>query len=427
MSNRLQAIRGFNDVLPPSSTNWQFLEAKLRECVDSYAYQEIKLPFLESSLLFKRCIGEVTDIVEKEMYTFNDLNGESISLRPEGTAGCVRAMIEHGMLRQVQKLWYFGPMFRHEKPQKGRYRQFYQFGVEIFGLDEIAADLELLLMTYDIWCMLGIEQELHLQLNCLGQMEERLRYKHALVAFFEAHRAILSEDECQRLIRNPLRLLDSKAEHIQTLLQDAPKLIDFISQESRQRFELLCQALTDAGISYQLNPYLVRGLDYYNELVFEWVSHHLGSQATVCAGGRYNVLVEQLGGPKTPAIGFALGVERLLLILENRIQVNTDIDVFILSKEPQPLLKTQVLARKIRQALGLKVEANLSTASFKSQFKRADKSGANYALILGEDELQKDEVTVKLLRQVGEHEKQFTLPSHELLAFLKKHWGELNV
>lgn len=427
MSIRLQAIRGFNDVLPPAVTQWQHLEAKLRACVDSYAYQEIKLPMLESSSLFKRCIGEVTDIVEKEMYTFNDLNGDSLSLRPEGTAGCVRAMIEHGMLRQVQKLWYFGPMFRHEKPQKGRYRQFYQFGVEIFGVDQVAADLELLLMTHDIWRSLGLAQEIHLQLNCLGQMAERLRYRDALLAFFEAHRHQLSEEESQRLIRNPLRLLDSKAAHIQALLSDAPKLIDFISQESRHRFDSLCQALSDAGIAYQLNPYLVRGLDYYNELVFEWVSDHLGSQATVCAGGRYNILVEQLGGPKTPAIGFALGVERLLLLLENRLSTDNPIDVYILSQEPQPLLKTQVLARLIRQELGLKVEVNLSTSSLKSQFKRADKSGAMYALILGADELQKDVVTLKLLRQHLALEQQLTLPHHELLAFLKKHRGESNV
>lgn len=427
MSNRLQAIRGFNDVLPPATAIWQYLEDKLKECVDSYAYQEVKLPFLESSALFKRCIGEVTDIVEKEMYTFNDLNGDSISLRPEGTAGCVRAMIEHGLLRQLQKLWYYGPMFRHEKPQKGRYRQFYQFGVEIFGSDDIAADFELLMMSYDIWCKLGIEKELHLQLNCLGQSEERQKYRNALVAFFESHRSSLTEDECQRLKRNPLRLLDSKSPQIQSLLNDAPKLIDYISETSLRRFDDLCHALSHAGISYQVNPYLVRGLDYYNELVFEWVSDALGSQATVCAGGRYNVLVEQLGGPQTAAIGFALGVERLMLILENKINLNSDIDVFILSQEPQPLLKTQLLARKLRFELGLKVEANLSSSSFKSQFKRADKSGAEIALILGENELQNDEITVKLLRKEGEADKQFTLPSQDLVAFLKKHRGESNV
>ena len=427
MTNRLQAIRGFNDVLPPATLIWQYLEAKLRECVETYAYQEVKLPFIESSALFKRCIGDITDIVEKEMYTFNDLNGDSISLRPEGTAGCVRAMIEHGLLRQVQKLWYFGPMFRHEKPQKGRYRQFYQFGVEVFGLDDVASDLELLMMSHDIWRALGIEKEVHLELNCLGKAEERLKYRDVLVAFFERHRDILSEDECRRLSRNPLRLLDSKAAHIQALLEQAPKLIDYIGQESRERFDLLCQALTAADIAYQLNPYLVRGLDYYNELVFEWTSSELGSQATVCAGGRYNVLVEQLGGPKTPAIGFALGVERLLLILENKLNLNPNVDVFILSQEAQPLLKTQLLARKIRTELGLKVEANLTTSSFKSQFKRADKSGATYALVLGEDELQKDEVTVKLLRQEGAAEKQFILANKDLIAFLKKHRGEANV
>lgn len=421
MANSFQAVRGFNDILPQQAAAWQKLEATLKQIVNLYAYQEVKLPIVEQTSLFKRTIGAVTDIIEKEMYTFTDLNGDSLSLRPEGTAGCVRAAIENGMLRQVQKLWYQGPMFRHEKPQKGRYRQFHQFGVELFGLPEIAAELELLVMTQRMWERLGLADSVNLEVNTLGSSEERQIFKADLQLYFQQKSAALTDEEKQRLQKNPLRLLDSKAEHMQILIQEAPKLIDYISTSSLDHFNLLCSGINSLGINFKLNPCLVRGLDYYHDLVFEWTTPLLGSQATVCAGGRYNGLVAQLGGPQVPAVGFAIGLERILLLQEQ--QANNCPDIFIVTQEQQPLVKSFQIAELIREQTAWSVEMCLAAGSFKSQFKKADKSGAKIAIILGNDELQANKVCVKLLRQ--ENHEQYLLNCAELINWLHNHGKEL--
>ncbi len=421
--SRIQAIRGVNDILPPETKHWDGLIQLLIQCLSQHAYQEIKLPLIEQTSLFKRTIGDVTDIIEKEMYTFTDLNGDSISLRPEGTASCVRAAIEHGQLRQAQKWWYLGPMFRHEKPQKGRYRQFYQLGVEVFGIEEPSVDIELLLMLSSMWNSLGIESKVKLELNCLGTLEDRNRYKLKLVDYFEQHLNQLTQDEQHRLTRNPLRLLDSKSPVIQQLLINAPHLIDDVNVESRRNFDLVCHGLDTIGIEYHVNPYLVRGLDYYNHLVFEWTTNDLGSQGTVCAGGRYDGLVEQLGGPSTPAIGFAMGIERLLLLTEKQFESKVA-DFYILTQESQPLVETQLLAQQLRHDLQAKVEVHLSSKSLKSQFKKADKSGAKFALVLGLDELQNHQVTVKSLREDYLEDQQLTLNRSELISWLQNQHGE---
>lgn len=421
--NRIQAIRGFNDVLPNETKVWHHIEDHLKHCLKQFAYQEIKLPILESTALFKRTIGDATDIVEKEMYTFTDLNGDSLSMRPEGTAGCVRAAIEHNQLRQMQKWWYVGPMFRHEKPQKGRYRQFYQLGAEVFGISEPSIDLEILSMTAYFWKLLGIESKVELQLNCLGYLEDRIAYKKALVSYFQEHAEQLTPEELQRLERNPLRLLDSKSPTIKALLNDAPKLMDFLSNDSLENFNLICKGLEALGIPFKINPYLVRGLDYYNHLVFEWVTDQLGSQSTICAGGRYDTLVKQMGGPEVPAIGFALGLERLMLLLNSQTAFS-DTDVFILTQEAQPLIKTQHLAQQIREKTGLRVEIHLSSTSLKSQFKKADKSGALYAFVLGVDELQNRQVSVKLLRTDYQDEKQICIQEEEVISWLQLQQGK---
>jgi histidyl-tRNA synthetase len=421
--SRIQAVKGMNDVLPSDTATWEHTARILANCLKQFAYQEIKLPLIEKTTLFKRTIGDVTDIVEKEMYTFTDLNNESISLRPEGTAGCVRAAIEHGLLRQVQKWWYMGPMFRHEKPQKGRYRQFHQLGVEVFGIADAAIDFELLILCHQFWQNLGIEKKLSLELNTIGTPLERQLYKVDLVKFFRQHVSLLTEEELQRLEKNPLRLLDSKSDSVKQLLKDAPQLINYISTDSKAAFDVVCKGLDELGIGYQFNPYLVRGLDYYNHLVFEWVTTELGSQATVCAGGRYDSLVEELGGPKVPAIGFALGLERLILLL-NTTFGDFPVQVYVLTQEEQPLTQTQILANQIREFVGLNVEVHLSASSLKSQFKRADKSGAKIALILGENELQNQEVSVKLLRGDFEDDKQLILKRTEIISWLQQQHGE---
>ncbi|NBX84909.1 MAG: histidine--tRNA ligase [Gammaproteobacteria bacterium] len=421
--NRIQAIRGFNDVLPLETNIWQQTEDKLKNCLKQFSYQEIKLPILESTSLFKRTIGDATDIIEKEMYTFTDLNGDSLSLRPEGTAGCVRAAIENNQLRQTQKWWYLGPMFRHEKPQKGRYRQFYQLGVEAFGFSDPSIDLEMLLMTAEMWKSLGISSHVQLQVNCLGYLEDRVAYKQALVSYFKKHAQQLTAEEIQRLEKNPLRLLDSKSPIIQELLKNAPKLLEYLSEESQQNFKLICQGLEFLQIPFTINPYLVRGLDYYNHLVFEWVTDKLGSQATVCAGGRYDSLVQQLGGPDVPAIGFALGLERLILLLQDQ-QEQTTADVFILTQEEQPLVRTQQLAQKIRVETGMAVEIHLNSTSLKSQFKKADRSGAAFALVLGIDELNNQQVSVKMLRTDYQQEKQICIREKEVVSWLQQQQGK---
>ncbi len=417
MAKTIQAIRGMNDILPEQTGAWQHLEDTVRSVVQSYGYREIRLPIADKTELFKRSIGEVTDIVEKEMYTFEDRNGDSLTLRPEGTAGCVRAGIEQGLLHnQQQRLWYIGPMFRHERPQKGRYRQFHQIGVEVFGMQGPDIDAEIILMTARIWRELGV-QDVRLQLNSLGTAETRARYREALVAYLGQHRESLDEDSLRRLDSNPLRILDSKNPDMQALITAAPQMADYLDEESKAHFARLCALLDAAGLDYELNPRLVRGLDYYGKTVFEWVTDRLGAQGTVCAGGRYDGLVEFLGGRATPAVGFALGLERLISLLEE-LGVETpsrDPHLFLVMVGERAEQCGLLLADRLRaQLAGLRVQINCGGGSFKSQFKRADRSGAHYALVLGEDELDKGVVALKPLRG-GEQE---TLAEADLAARL---------
>jgi len=402
MSNTLQAIRGMNDILPQESRAWQFVEDSVRGVLESYGYREIRMPIVEKTELFKRSIGEVTDIVEKEMYTFVDRNGDSLTLRPEGTAGCVRACIQHGLLHnQVQRLWYTGPMFRHERPQKGRYRQFHQVGVEVFGLEGPDIDAELLMLTARLWQRLGLQQ-VTLQLNSLGTTAARAAFRDALVDYLRAHHARLDEDSRRRLDSNPLRILDSKNPEIQALLSDAPVLSDYIDAQCREHFERLCSLLDAAGIGYEINPRLVRGLDYYGRTVFEWVTDELGAQGTVCAGGRYDGLVEYLGGSATPAVGFALGLERIIALLEQRQAAIPDNDphLYIVTVGEQAQRYGLLLSEQLREALpALRVMTHCGGGSFKSQFKKADRSGARFALVLGDDEVAKRQAGLKALRE----------------------------
>jgi len=420
VAERLKAIRGMNDVLPHQSYAWRLLEDTFAQCLTDYGYQEIRLPLLESTQLFKRTIGEITDIVEKEMYTFNDLNGDSLTLRPEGTAGCVRACLEHGLLHnQQQKLWYCGPMFRHEKPQKGRYRQFNQLGVEAFGISGVGIELELIVLCKRLWNKLGIADSVHLEINTLGSLDERQMYRAQLIEYFRPHFSLLDEDSQRRLDKNPLRILDSKNPEMQSLIQNAPTLVDVISEESRAHFFSLCNGLDALGISYTVNPFLVRGLDYYGHTVFEWVTDKLGSQATVCAGGRFDALVEQLGGNSTPAIGFAMGVERLLLLMDAVLSdpvVAPLPKVFVMAMGEEAMVCALLLAESLREQCSVVVHT--SGGSFKSQFKKADKSGARLALILGADEMKDKLIGIKDLRQLGE---QVTIPQHELSAYIENY------
>ena len=419
MSKTIQSIRGMHDVLPDDSYQWQAFEQTVRELMAMYAYREIRMPAVESTDLFCRSIGEVTDIVEKEMYTFEDRNGERLTLRPEGTAGCVRAGIQNGILHnQVQRLWYMGPMFRHERPQKGRYRQFHQFGVETFGIADPDIDAEHIIMTARLWRMLQLE-DIRLELNTLGSNEARANYRSILVDYLNANRDQLDEDSLRRLDSNPLRILDSKNPGMQSMISNAPSLLDYLDAESVEDFELLKQYLDDAGIEYTVNPRLVRGLDYYCKTVFEWVTDQLGTQGTVCAGGRYDGLVEQLGGKATPAAGFALGIERLLAMREAAdIEVPQDHpDLYLLLQGESSTRKGLVLAERLRdQNPGLNILSNCGGGSFKSQMKKADKSGATIALILGENEIAEATVTVKFLR---EQKQQQTISQSELNEFLK--------
>ncbi|WP_112288927.1 histidine--tRNA ligase [Rahnella sp. AN3-3W3] len=424
MAKNIQAIRGMNDYLPEDTALWQRIEGSLKQVLGSYGYNEIRMPIVEQTPLFKRAIGEVTDVVEKEMYTFEDRNGESLTLRPEGTAGCVRAGIEHGLLyNQEQRLWYIGPMFRYERPQKGRYRQFNQLGVEVFGLQGPDVDAELILLTARWWRALGISEHVALELNSIGSLEARANYRDALVAFLEQHKDKLDEDCKRRMYSNPLRVLDSKNPDIQALLNDAPELGDYLDEESREHFAGLCELLEQSGIPYTVNQRLVRGLDYYNRTVFEWVTHSLGSQGTVCAGGRYDGLVEQLGGRATPAVGFAMGLERLVLLVQ---AVNPDfkapatVDAYVISFGAGTQSAAMQLAEKLRDALPeLKVMTNYGGGNFKKQFARADKWGARVALVLGEDEVANQQVVVKDL-QSGTQE---TLAQSEIAARLASMLG----
>ena len=424
MAKLIQAIRGMNDILPEQTPYWQYVENSFRQLMQSYGYQEIRMPIVESTALFKRSIGEVTDIVEKEMYTFEDRNGDSLTLRPEGTASCVRATMQHGLLHnQIQRLWYSGPMFRHERPQKGRYRQFHQFGVEAFGLAGPDIDAELILMSNRLWQYLGMSEDVSLELNSLGSAETRQQYRKVLVNYFTAHQSELDEDSLRRLQTNPLRILDSKNPDMQKLNENAPKLIDHLDEESKQDFETLCKMLDDAGVAYKINPRLVRGLDYYSKTVFEWVTDKLGAQGTICAGGRFDGLVEQLGGKATPAIGFALGLERLIELLEipEDIQCNNNLDIYLVLVGEQAMSRGIPLAETWRNNIsGLKLQVNCGGGSIKSQMKKADKSKAKLALILGEDELEKDVVTIKFLREKKEQE---VIALSEITDYLKKNIG----
>ncbi|CAI0882149.1 histidine--tRNA ligase [Serratia fonticola] len=419
MAKNIQAIRGMNDYLPEETALWQRIEGTLKQVLSGYGYSEIRLPIVEQTPLFKRAIGEVTDVVEKEMYTFEDRNGESLTLRPEGTAGCVRAGIEHGLLyNQEQRLWYIGPMFRYERPQKGRYRQFHQLGAEVFGLQGPDIDAELILLTARWWKALGIAEHVNLELNSIGSLEARANYRDALVAFLEQHQEKLDEDCKRRMYSNPLRVLDSKNPEVQTLLNDAPRLSEYLDEESKAHFAGLCELLAQAGIPYTVNERLVRGLDYYNRTVFEWVTTSLGAQGTVCAGGRYDGLVEQLGGRATPGVGFAMGLERLVLLVQ---AVNPDfkapatIDVYVISSGAGTQSAAMLLAEQVRDAAPqIKLMTNYGGGNFKKQITRADKWGARIALILGENEVAAQQVVVKDLRS-GEQE---TLAQSEVAARL---------
>jgi len=407
-----------HDLLPEQSPRWQFLESRVRDVLACYGYQEMRMPIVESTDLFKRSIGEVTDIVEKEMYTFEDRNGDSLTLRPEGTAGCVRAALEHGLLHnQTQRVWYQGPMFRHERPQKGRYRQFHQIGVEAFGMAGPDIDAELILMTARLWRELGIHG-LELQLNTLGSSEERARYREELVAYFSAHAERLDEDSRRRLDSNPLRILDSKNPDMAELIAAAPTLDAYLGEESSEHFAAICRVLDQAGVAYVVNPRLVRGLDYYSRTVFEWVTDLLGAQGTVCAGGRFDGLVHQLGGRPTPAAGFAMGVERLVAILEelDSAPLPPRVDAYLVLVGEQAQLAGLVLAEQLREQVpGLRLLAHCGGGSFKSQFKKADRSEARLALILGDDELAAGKIGIKYLR---EDKEQVTLATDGLAAFL---------
>jgi len=424
MSQKITAIRGFNDILPAETPRWAEVEAVLRDLMHAYGYHEIRLPIVESTPLFARAIGEVTDIVEKEMYSFDDRGTppESLTLRPEGTAGCVRAALEHGLTyNQTQRLWYTGPMFRYEKPQKGRYRQFHQFGVEAFGFNGPDIDAEQILLSARLWRALGVAGVVQLELNSLGELHERANFRAALVQYLEQHRASLDEDSQRRLGSNPLRIFDSKDPATQKILEGAPRLPDFLEAGSQQHFSRLCAVLDAAGLAYVVNPKLVRGLDYYNKTVFEWTTTALGAQGTICAGGRYDGLVEQLGGQKAPAVGFAIGLERLLL-LQATVQGEsgaTEADVFIAAVGEGTDTAALLLAETLRDAMpDLRVLVNCGGGSFKSQFKRADKSGARFALVLGEDEVKNGTISLKWLRE--EHE-QHALAQADVATFIKKH------
>ncbi len=419
MSKIIQSIRGMHDLLPERSGAWQFLEASCRRTLEGYGYSEIRLPIVEMTQLFARSIGEVTDIVEKEMYTFQDRNGDSLTLRPEGTAGCVRAGIEHGLLHnQQQRLWYIGPMFRHERPQKGRYRQFHQIGVEAFGYPGPDIDAELILITARMWRQLGL-RNLRLEINSLGSSTARVAYRQTLVDYLSSRSDELDEDSRRRLHGNPLRILDSKNPDMESVIAEAPSLLDHLDPESQEHFEGLRAMLDAAGIAYLVNPRLVRGLDYYSRTVFEWVSDALGTQGTVCAGGRYDGLIELLGGRPNTATGFALGLERLVALLEEQglLPAADNPHAYLAMVGPEAERAGLPLAEDLREKVdGLRLVVNCGGGSFKSQLRRADRSGARLALILGASEVERGEITVKPLRE--EAAAQQTLAQASLVDYL---------
>lgn len=429
MSRNIQAIRGMHDILPEQSSLWQYLETTLRNTLVAYGYREMRTPILERTELFARSIGEVTDIVEKEMYTFDDRNGDSLTLRPENTASCVRAGIENGLLyNQVQRLWYIGPMFRHERPQKGRYRQFHQIGAEVFGLEGPDIDAEQILMTARMWRALDIDDIVELEINSLGTADERAAYREVLVNYLQGCVSQLDEDSQRRLTTNPLRVLDSKNPDMREVIGGAPSFADYLGEGSRSHFAGLTAILDAAGIAYRVNPRLVRGLDYYCNTVFEWVTDALGAQGTVCAGGRYDGLVEQLGGQPTPGVGFAMGLERLVALLEERqrpIEDSQAPHVYLISASEEGQRAGMMLAERLRDAIpSLRILNHCGGGGFKSQFKKADRSGARFAMILGQEELVQAAASIKDLRGTAE---QVSVPQTDLAQWLKAHLFESRV
>lgn len=421
MAQLIQAVRGMNDILPPETALWLHAETIFRRMLQGHGYKQIRFPILEKTELFKRSIGEVTDIVEKEMYTFLDRNDESLTLRPEGTACCVRAGLEHGLLyNQVQRLWYRGPFFRYERPQKGRYRQFHQCSAEVFGLEGPDIDADLIVMSASIIEKLGIKPFAKLQLNSLGTVESRAAYRKRLVQYFKDHKHDLDEDSVNRLDRNPLRILDSKNPAIKNLIEKAPKLLDHLDETSLKHFEKLQEYLMHVGVQFEVNPYLVRGLDYYTKTVFEWVTEQLGAQGTLCAGGRYDGLVEQLGGKPTPAIGFSFGMERTILLMQqnsHNYKIESHLHAYVVTDSDASFIHGLKLTNYLRSKVhGLRIMIHCGGGNIKSQFKKADKSGATYAIIIGEHELKTHSISLKSLR---EDIPQQTLYQDELAEYLK--------
>lgn len=422
MSKKIQSVKGMPDVLPFDTPLWWAFEVKWQKLVESYGYQEIRMPLLEETALFKRSIGEVTDIVEKEMFTLEDRDGISITLRPEGTAGCVRLALEHGLIyNQIQRLWYKGPMFRYEKPQKGRYRQFHHVGIETFGLEGPDIEAEHILMMHRFWKETGVNELIALQINSLGSDASRKAYRAQLVDYFSKYQNDLDEDSKRRLTTNPLRILDSKNASMAQMIQEAPKSHETLDAESRQHFEGLQERLTNGGVPFIVNPRLVRGLDYYNRTVYEWVTDRLGAQGTVCAGGRYDNLVAQLGGDPTLGVGFAMGVERFLLLWkENGFSIETTVDAYLISVGEIPEKQSLKIAEKIRDSYPkIRLITHCGGGNFKNQFKKADKSGAKIAFILGEQELEGASLGVKFLR---EDRPQESVKMTDLGLFLEQYF-----
>lgn len=432
MAKKFEGVRGMPDILPEDTPHWRQFELCLQRIVATYGYEEIRLPILEPTGLFRRSIGELTDIVEKEMYTFRSLdNKESLTLRPEGTAGCVRAGIEHGLLyHQIQRLWYMGPMFRYERPQKGRYRQFHHVGVEAFGMAGPDIEVEHILMMSRLWRELGVDAGVALQVNSLGTLASRNHYRTKLVEYLSKYQRDLDEDSQRRLQSNPLRILDSKNPSMAHIIAEAPKCYDYLDGESKQHFEIFLAYLSEVGVSYQINPNLVRGLDYYNRTVYEWVTDKLGAQGTICAGGRYDGLVEELGGEATPAVGFAIGIERVLLLQQacsknEAVALQSNVDVYLIHTGEAQQKAAFLLAEKLRDmSPTLRLLVHCGGGNLKHQFKKADKSGAQIALILGEAELTTDTVSVKFLRETRDQQSILKADAHQFLEnFLTEHVG----
>jgi histidyl-tRNA synthetase len=424
MTKNLQSVRGMRDILPEQSASWQFIENAARQLFASYGYKELRTPIVESTDLFKRSIGDATDIVEKEMYTFDDRNGDSLTLRPEGTAGCVRSGIQHGLFHnQQQRIWYLGPMFRHERPQKGRYRSFYQAGIETYGIDGPEIDAEVIAIAARLWKKLGFKN-VRLEINSLGSNESRQNYQKVLIEYFSSHQEQLDEDSQRRLHKNPLRILDTKNPSMKMLVENAPNLLDYIDDKSREHFAELKLRLDNMGISYEVNSRLVRGIDYYNRTVFEWITEDLGAQGTICAGGRYDGLVKQLGGRETPACGFGIGIDRLQLLIEekNLCTNQNNPQAYLVMAGNNAERKGIALAEEIRDLNpDLRLLMNAGSGSFKSQLKRADKSGAAFALILGDSEVDANQITIKpLLESLQKNFQQQTIEQDQLSDFIEK-------